>query len=334
MSKEIQSVWRISMIAAIIAALGVFLLAPFTNNIQFLPEPTNSWDSFNWYYWKLPDPNFWTRASSWGLYIAHQAFIWGAIYWAQTHRKELGSWNKIHPINITMLAGTAFFILMHYLQTAIFFDGLAQDIDVIWSQGSVIIMLGILLLMEAPRRGLFFGYGKPWFKKVQPFLFRTHGYYIAWATIFTFWYHPMYPTWGHITGFLYMFILFIQTCMIYTKLHVNRYWTFTTEMLVILHGATMAFQQGNGMTAMFFFGFGALVVITQMWGLGLSKAAKWGIAIAYLALMAIVYSQRGWENLNEVIRIPFIEYIATILFGLLLLGILKLRSNKSPTPAE
>ena len=39
---------------------------------------------------------------------------------------------------------------------------------------------------------------------------RYHGYYFAWATIYTFWYHPMVFTSGHALGFLYMFLLLTQ----------------------------------------------------------------------------------------------------------------------------
>ena len=46
-------------------------------SIELLPDTGASW-----YYWKLPAPTFWTRATSWGFYLAHQLVIWGIIYYA------------------------------------------------------------------------------------------------------------------------------------------------------------------------------------------------------------------------------------------------------------
>ena len=40
---------------------------------------------------------------------------------------------------------------------------------------------------------------------------KYHGYYFAWAIIYTFWYHPMEITGGHLLGFFYMFLLLLHT---------------------------------------------------------------------------------------------------------------------------
>ena len=72
---------------------------------------------------------------------------------------------------------------------------------------------------------------------------------------------------------------------------------------------------------MFAFGFLFMFVVTQMHGVGLSKLARWAIAIIAIAAMLYVYSDRGWGNMNEVIRIPVIDYVmVAILGGLILLG--------------
>ncbi len=324
MSSQVRSMWILGLVIAVISSLGVFLLAPYTNSIQF-PED----QGFNWYYWKLPNPDFMSRATSWGFYALHQIFIWGCIAWALRNREKLTNWKTLHPLNYIMLGGTAVFIFLHYIQTAIWFDGLGQDIPVILSQGSVIVVLVIILIMEAPRRGLFFGEGKSWFTKLRPFLFRYHGYYISWAVVFTFWYHPMYPTWGHVTGFFYMFLIFLQLSMIYTNLHVNKYWTFIIETAVILHAIVMAVVNGNGMWAMFGFGFLSMLLITQMHGIGLSKAQKWGVTIASFVALIIAYYFRGYEHISEVIRIPLLEYPGALAIGALLL--LLLRNSSKPT---
>ena len=36
---------------------------------------------------------------------------------------------------------------------------------------------------------------------------RYHGYYFAWAIVYTFWYHPMEATTGHLTDYASVFVL-------------------------------------------------------------------------------------------------------------------------------
>jgi len=66
---------------------------------------------------------------------------------------------------------------------------------------------------------------------------------------------------------------------------------------------------------MFAFGFGGIFVITQMHGLNLKNWVRWIILDVYMGLVILVYSQRGWIQLNEIIRIPAIEYLAVILLA-------------------
>ena len=68
-------------------------------------------------------------------------------------------------------------------------------------------MLGVITAFESPKRGLFFGHLRL-DKRLVKVLIEYHGYYFAWATIFTFWYHPCEGTIGHLAGFFYMFMLF------------------------------------------------------------------------------------------------------------------------------
>ena len=58
---------------------------------------------------------------------------------------------------MALFAANAGFILLHILQTRIWYDGLAQNVSIWSSQGSVVLMLVLILLMENQRRGLFFG---------------------------------------------------------------------------------------------------------------------------------------------------------------------------------
>ena len=66
---------------------------------------------------------------------------------------------------------------------------------------------------------------------------------------------------------------------------------------------------------MFFFGFAALFVVTQMHGLGLPKWVHWIVYAAFLGGIWWVYSDRGWGNVNEVFRIPIIDYGLVVILG-------------------
>ena len=64
--KDIRGLWiGIAFSLAIVTA--IWALDPLLASIELLPD-----QGMSWYYWKLPDPTFWTRFSAWGLYFAHQ----------------------------------------------------------------------------------------------------------------------------------------------------------------------------------------------------------------------------------------------------------------------
>ncbi len=282
----------------------------------------------SWYYWRLPNPTFWTRATAWGFYLAHQVAMWGLIYYAQTHIKKYTT--GLHKVNILALGVNAFFIGLHFVQTHIWYDGLAQDVSIWSSQASVVILLIWILLMENPRRGMFFGKKVPISKEIVHFARKYHGYFFAWATIYTFWYHPMVSTSGHLIGFLYMFLLMLQGSLFFTRVHVNRYWTFILEFAVLFHGTMVAIMQANNLWPMFFFGFGGMFIITQMHGLGLSRWVRALILMVYIGATLWVYNGRGWASLNEIVRIPVIEYLSMfVLAGLIGIGLWTARRIKA-----
>ncbi len=272
----------------------------------------------SWYYWRLIEPTFWSRATAWGFYLLHQLAAWGLIYYAQTRVKRYTA--GLHPVNVAALGVNAFFILLHFVQTHLWYDGLAQDVSIFTSQGSVIVLLVWVLLMENSRRGLFFGKKAPIGQEIIRAARKYHGYVFAWAAIYTFWYHPMENTSGHLIGFFYMFLLLLQGSLFFTRLHVNRWWTFAQEFTVLVHGTLVALMQAGttGFWPMFFFGFLGIFIVTQMHGLGLSRRVRWALLAAFAGGTAAVYAWRGWENLNEIIRIPIIEYAAVfVLAGLI-----------------
>ncbi len=315
----LNKVWSLAVIIAALATASILLLQPQLDQITLLPDQGAAW-----YFWKLPDPNIASQATAWGGYLTHQLFIWGVIVWAQKNRERLQDRTKLHAINWIALCGTAAFGALHYLQTALWYDGLAQNVSVFSSQASVILLLVIVLMIEAPRRGLFFGSGGKKFIGIRPFLIRYHGYYFSWAVVYTFWFHPMETTWGHLFGFFYTFLLMIQAGFIFTRVHTNRWWTLTLEVLVLFHGVVVALIAGQEFWPMFLFGFLAMFVVTQMHGLGLSRLIRWVIAGLFLIALIAIYSERGWGEIHEILRIPVIDYLLVFILAGLVLIIKKL----------
>ncbi len=286
--------------------------------IRLLPDQGPSW-----YYWKLPQPTFWTRFSAWSFYALHQLSFWGLIYYAQT---RVGRYTtRLHKVNWWALGMNAFFIFLHFIQTQIWYDGLAQDVSIWSSQASVVLLLVWVLLMENQRRGLFFGKKVPISKQVSRFARKYHGYYFAWAIVYTFWYHPMVSTSGHLWGFFYIFLLLLQGSLFFTRIHLNRWWTFAQEGIVLLHGTLVAVMQGNDLWPMFAFGFGGVLVITQLYGLGLKAWQRWLVLAGYIGAVIWVYSGRGWGMANEIIRIPVIEYLLVFALAVVFTAGLRVR---------
>jgi hypothetical protein len=142
----------------------------FLDHSTFLPDQGAAW-----YFWKLPNPTFWTHATAWLFYIAHQATVWALIAYAQS--RSLKYTTGLHRVNYWALGVNAFFILLHFVQTHIWYDGLAQDVSIWSSQVSVVILLVWVLLMENNRRGLFFGKKAPISRQIITFARKYHGYF-------------------------------------------------------------------------------------------------------------------------------------------------------------
>jgi hypothetical protein len=95
-----------------------------------------------------------------------------------------------------------------------------------------------------------------------------------------------------------------------------------TEVLVGVHGTLVALMQGNGLWPMFAFGFAGIFTLTQMHGLGWSRLVRGLVAGLYIVAAIFIYSSRGWVQLNEIVRIPVIEYLLVLVMaGLIALGL-------------
>lgn len=286
----------------------------------------------DWYYWKLPNADLWATITVWVFYLAHQIVVWWLIYKLK-HQQPVPK-GRIGRYNYWLFIVNGIFIALHLLQTTLFYDALAQFVPVMSSQGSVIVMLVIVLIMLNFRRGLFFG------KKVRlpsnglALLSKVHGYFISWAIIYTFWFHPMEGTAGHLLGFLYIFMLLTQLSLAKTSWHTNIKWITLLEVFVAFHGAVVAIDAGNRMWPMFFFGFMMMFIVTQIYGLIKNRIAIAGIIASYVALVLITYSGAfgnlfsgttvGWADIHQITWIPVILYVLVFVIVWFMQGVTSL----------
>lgn len=292
------------------ALMGLILvMGPYSEGLVLEPDRGDMW-----YFWQLHEPTVWTRLAAWVPFSLHWIAMWFLISRGRSERPSYIF--GLHSFNLWAIAVNTFFILLHIVQTKIFYDGLAQDTHEATSLGSVVIMLFAIMLMENRRRGLIFGKKFKFMFETGEAVRRYHGYYFSWAIIYTFWYHPVELTQGHVAGFAYMTLLFLQGSLFFTRYHVNRWWTMSLEMLFTVHGALVAYfilQKGqNGPWSMFLFGGVTLFLITQMHGLGLSRRGKLIIALPLITVMIVFYTAFP-EILGTLPRVPMINYIGTVL---------------------
>ncbi len=302
-----------TFIAALVAsaALTGFIaaLGPLLASVPHLPDRGASW-----YFWKLPAPTFWSRITSWGFYGLHQVSVWVLLILG---RRENAHPRTLSRINIAFLAVNLFFILLHILQTHLWYDGLAQDVPIWSSQYSVIVMLVIMLFLLNPRRGLILGKRMPYSAEGLRFANRWHGPYISWALVYTFWFHPTEGSIGLAFGFFYMFLLLTQLSFARTRVHTAIAWVTALEFTVGLHGPIIALQNGYASWPMFAAGFFFMTAFTQQYGFTLPAAGRALVFGIYAAGVAVMYWFRGYQHLYEVLFIPASLYGGAVALSLL-----------------
>jgi hypothetical protein len=321
----------------LIWALGP-LLQPFLDIL--LPDQGAAW-----YYWKLPARNFWSMFIVWAFYLGHQFAIWATIFWAKNNLKlRTNMTGALTKYNLAALTINVVFVFLHLLQTHFWFDGLAQDVPIWTSQGSVIIMLCVILILENPRRGIFLGRkaGKPFTAQVSGYFRRNHMYLFSWALVYTFWFHPMGYDPQLLSGFFYMFLLFTQMSLAYTKVHLDKRWIILLESYVAIHAFIVAvyntaFFGSSDMWPMFLTGFVFMFVFTYMYALNIRKEIRWLITVLYLAFVVWLYIPQpiglGRDLILlmrlEMLWIPIILYALAAVFATFIYLILKMRKNSS-----
>lgn len=306
-----------------IVSIGLFVSAAFTFVIFVTAgylagfEIVGSTRPFQ-YPWRLVHPTSLSHLTAWIGYLAHNIAVWIILFLAQ--RQKPGFENGFRWFNWAMVGTHVVFILLHLLQTRLWYDGLAADVPEITALGSVALMLMVILILETPRRGLILDARFPFRQGFLEVVRRYHGYLFSWAIVYTFWYHPTVGTIGHLAGFFYMFMLFVQSALIFNRAHLNKFWTFLLEFFVLIHALLVALAQGNSMWPMFVFGFASMFILAQMYGLGLGTWTKRLLVIGFLALAVGVYAATGrLEKIHEIARIPVLDYLVVfLLYGIYL----------------
>jgi len=319
-----RNVWIFGVLFAFGFTFLIWLMGP---RLDHFTDTFILRNDISWYYWKLPVRDFWGMIIAWTMYLSHQFLIWMTILYAQKNRNGFRSAtiNGIPKYTLYVLIITVVFVLMHLIQTHLWFDGLAQDVPIITSQGSVIVMLAIVLILENPRRGLFLGRkaGKPFTAEVVGFFKRTHMYIISWALVYTFWFHPMATDPQLVSGFFYMFLLFTQVALAWTPIHLDKRWIILLESYVAIHAVIVAawnteFFGGTVIWPMFFTGFAFMFVFTYMYALRVSKKIFWTVTGLYIAFLVWLYLPEplGFgRSVTNLTRAEFL-WIPMILYGL------------------
>ncbi len=305
-------IFSVALCAAIVAMGGAL------SQFELIPHPQDPLV----YEWQLAEPGAWGQLSAWLGFALHQLLIWGTILYAQKRYSKRDYRNTLRPVNLWALGINLAFIVLHYLQTLIFYDGIAQDLPSWTTQFAVALMLIVILGMENQRRGLFFGRKASFRRAFTDALRRYHGYFFSFAVIYTFWFHPMEPTWGHLIGFIHVVLVMAQGSLMFTRVHLNKRWMFLLEILVLPHAFQVALNQSSNIWPMFFFGFAAIFLVTQMHGLGLKPWVRQAFYGSFLILVLYVYLvMREPYQVNEVLRIPLIEYLVLfIMYWIYLAG--------------
>lgn len=307
-----------SIVFSILLCLAIVAMGGVLSQFELIPIP----DDPLVYEWQLAEQTVWGQITAWLGFAAHQLLIWGTILWAQRRYSKRDYQHALRPVNITALGINLVFVVLHYLQTMFFYDAIAQDLPSWTAQFAVALMLIVILGMENQRRGLFFGRKVKFRKAFTDGLRRYHGYFFSFAVIYTFWFHPMASTWGHLIGFIHVVLVMAQGSLMFMRAHLNKRWMFLLEILVLPHAFQVALNQGSNIWPMFFFGFAAIFLVTQMHGLGLKPWVRQAFYGSFVILVLYVYLvMREPYQVNEVARIPLIEYLVLfIMYWIYLAG--------------
>jgi hypothetical protein len=314
---KVNKVLIITLIVSALLVLLTWVLGGRLASVPHLPD-----EGSHWYFWQLASPYAASRLSAWIGYALHQFFI--LLILIKARKLDKSAPDVVSKFNIAALLINLIFILLHLMQTHIWYDGLAQDVPIWTSQGSVIVMLVLILVMLTPRRGFILGKKISLPAKGVKFLNIFHGIFISWALVYTFWFHPMEGTYGLLSGFFYMFLLFTQLSLFKTSIHFNMKWLVLLESMVAIYGTLITLQKANPIWPMFLSGFLFMFAFTYVFGLTKKKLLRVFTIVLYVIVVLIMYYFRGFNRLYEVSFIPVALYGG----GLALILLMKIFGRK------
>ncbi|UTB32420.1 MAG: hypothetical protein NKF70_13165 [Methanobacterium sp. ERen5] len=126
-----------------------------------------------------------------------------------------------------------------------------------------------------------------------------------------------------LTGFFFMFLLFTQMALAYTKVHLDLRWIVVLQSWVAIHALFVAvyntmFFGNTDMWPMFFSGFAFMFVFTYMYALNVKRNVKLLVTATYILLVAFIYIPAPYgfgRDPSFLFRLEFL-WIPIILYGL------------------
>ena len=314
----------------------------FTSSSNESSWPPNS------YPWQLPRElaRFRTRLTPWLLYTAHQLLVWYTLY-----RGHLENPSHVVHVNIVrgklcrhswiLFAINQIFFIFHLAQTHLTYDGLAQDVSAISPHAAIFVLVAFLMMMEYKDRGTMFNIhhgghhdgdhsrGYKIHKSVSHLGRKYHGYVFSWITLFVFWYHPLINTPAHIASTLVTWLITLQGCIMYTRLHLKRGWRFLLEASTLGYAGVMAYQLGAQICEpmkywpQIVFGFSFVLSLTWIFTLSMWKTLPCVVRLVPLTVWVIatlvsynyIYTKDGkpFVRLTELPIVPLLVYGAFVL---------------------
>lgn len=280
-----------------------------------------------WYFWKLANPTIGSRVFVWMCYVIHLVGNWMIVWWAHSMSTKVDASGALkiqyqtglRNFNYALLAWNAGFHIMHLIQTHATYDGLAQDVSVSSSQFSVIYVLVLMMTYDARKRGTLFGLP---LERCCPqsgveMITRYHGYYVIWASIYTFWFHPCEPLWGHLFGFMHTGMICLQGSLIFTNAHRNPFWRFVLLGWVVVHAVVISSQ--TAVEWVKFSGGHILWLGTSLIPAYFLPRAHWLVkmlpTIPVIAVNIILVAVDDWYDPWRIMQIPPVYWAAPIVLA-------------------
>lgn len=223
-----------------------------------------------------------SAVTPWICYLLHQFGQFYIIYKAKKAKAvgllEWTTASEWNPYATAMLKLNVGMIMLHYLQTQLFYDGLASTFPEISTLFAGVSSILVAFVFKVQRRGLIFGwtpeYGRELLYEFTTAMREYHGYFASFGIVLTFWHHCMESTYAHLTGFIHIFLLFWQSSLLYQNQHRNQYWALLLEMWILVHGSVVAYYQGyidGALYLMFFTSFTLLFLMGPLYGIPFVK---------------------------------------------------------------